>query len=147
MLDALLVARNPDASRRRLPAGDYAVEAAGRVVAAVERTTLEDLAGSLLSGRLTYALAELGALPRAAVVVEDRYSRLFELAHVSGTAVAEATAGLEETFAPGRPVPAPAPSARSVRTWARSQGIEVSDRGRVPADLLRAYAEAGEATP
>jgi ERCC4 domain len=176
-------------SRRRLPAGDYAVEAAGRVVAAVERKTLEDLAGSLLSGRLTYALAELAALPRAAVVVEDRYSRLFKLSHVSGTAVAEAlaeaqarfpsvpvtfcetralaeewtyrwlgaclaeigdaeaTAELEQTFAPGRPVPPPAPSARAVCTWARSQGIEVSDRERVPADLLRAYAEAEEATP
>jgi hypothetical protein len=60
---------------------------------------------------------------------------------------AAATAGLEETFAPGRPVPAPEPSARTVRSWARSQGIEVSDRGRVPADLLRAYAEAQEATP
>ena len=42
-------------SRRRLAAGDYAVEVEGRVVAAVERKTLEDLAASLLSGRLTAA--------------------------------------------------------------------------------------------
>ena len=71
-------------SRRRLPAGDYAVLIGEQVVAAVERKTLEDLAGSLLSGRLTYALAELTALPRAAVVVEDRYSRLFKLEHAPG---------------------------------------------------------------
>jgi hypothetical protein len=170
-------------TRRRLDAGDYAVELGGAVVAAVERKTLEDLASSLLSGRLTYALAELSALPRAALVVEDRYSRLFKL-RVSGRAVAEslaeaqarfpavpitfcetrplaeewtyrwlgaclaeiggteATAQVEATFAPGGPVPPRAPSPRAVRQWARSQGIEVSDRGRVPKDLLRAYAEA-----
>ena len=67
------------------PAGDYAVELDGAVVAAVERKSVTDLAGSLLSGKLTYALAELSALPRAAVVVEDRYSRLFTLEHVSGS--------------------------------------------------------------
>src|SRR3954470_20511987 len=60
--------------RRALPAGDYAVALDGSVVAAVERKSLADLSGSLLSGKLTYALAELAALPRAAVVVEDRYS-------------------------------------------------------------------------
>jgi hypothetical protein len=170
-------------SRRRLPAGDYAVEADGEVVAAVERKTLEDLASSLLSGRLTYALAELSALPRAAVVVEDRYSRLFKLPFVSSSAVAEslaeaqarfpsvpitfcetrplaeewtyrwlgscltelgaaaATVGTEATFAPGQAMPAPEPSTGAVRAWARSRGIEVSDRGRIPADVLRVYAE------
>ena len=70
--------------RQRLAAGDYAVELDGAVVAAVERKSVNDLAGSLLSGKLTYALAELSALPRAAVVVEDRYSRLFRLEHASG---------------------------------------------------------------
>ena len=58
----------------------------GTVVAAVERKTLEDLAGSLLSGRLTYALAELAALPRAAVVVEERFSRLFSFPARAGCA-------------------------------------------------------------
>ena len=72
--------------RQRLSAGDYAVELDGTVVAAVERKSVNDLASSLLSGKLTYALAELSALPRAAVVVEDRYSRLFALEHMSGRA-------------------------------------------------------------
>jgi len=31
------------------------------------------------------------------------------------------------------------PSPRLVRDWARSNGYEVSDRGRVPADVLQAY--------
>ncbi len=69
-----------------------------RVVAAVERKTIEDLSGSLLSGRLTYALAELTALPRAAVVVEDRYSRLFKLEHAPGAKVAEALAEAQARF-------------------------------------------------
>jgi hypothetical protein len=85
-------------SRRRLPAGDYAVLIDDQVMAAVERKTLEDLAGSLLSGRLTYALAELTALPRAAVVVEDRYSRLFKLEHAPGARAAEALAEAQARF-------------------------------------------------
>lgn len=31
---------------------------------------------------------------------------------------------------------------RAVRDWAREQGIKVSDRGRIPADVLRKYEEA-----
>lgn len=84
--------------RRRLPAGDYAVELDDQVIASVERKTVEDLAGSLLSGKLTYALAELSALPRAALVVEDRYSRLFALTHVPGARVAEAVAEAQARF-------------------------------------------------
>lgn len=172
--------------RRRLAAGDYAVELDGAVVAAVERKSLEDLAGSLLSGKLTYALAELVALPRAAVVVEDRYSRLFKLEHAPGAKVAEAlaelqarfpsvpvvfcetrplaqewtyrwlgaclaelgaadaTADIERTFASAGPVvqveiPAVGPKPAAVRAWARDRGIEVSDRGRIPVGLVRAY--------
>lgn len=90
-------------TRRRLPAGDYAVELDGAVVAAVERKSLPDLATSLLSGKLTYALAELTALPRAAVVVEDRYSALFKLEHVAGGRVADALAEAQARF-PSVPV-------------------------------------------
>jgi len=167
--------------RQRLPAGDYAVLRDGAVLAAVERKSVADLAGSLLSGRLTYALADLAALPRAAVVVEDRYSRLFALEHASGAAAAEAlaeaqarfptvpvvfcetrplaqewayrwlgaclaeldaaagTVDVESTFAPGGSVPAAAPQPAEIRQWARGQGLSVSDRGRIPADVVRQY--------
>ncbi len=172
--------------RRRLPVGDYAVLLNDEVVAAVERKTIEDLSGSLLSGRLTYALAELTALPRAAVVVEDRYSRLFKLEHAPGARVAESLSeaqarfpsvpvvfcetrplaqewtyrwlgaclaelsaaadhvDLESTFAAGNPLTAavepPAQvSAAAVRAWAIDVGYTISNRGRVPADLIRAY--------
>lgn len=64
---------------------------------------MADLAASLLSGKLTYALAELRALPRAALVVEDRYSALFKLEFVSAGAVAEALAEAQARF-PSVPV-------------------------------------------
>ena len=84
--------------RQRLPAGDYAVLRDEAVVAAVERKSVPDLVSSLLSGRLTYALADLAGLPRAAVVVEDRYSRLFGFEHASGAAAAEALAEAQARF-------------------------------------------------
>ncbi|MFP5346245.1 MAG: histone-like nucleoid-structuring protein Lsr2 [Actinomycetes bacterium] len=89
--------------RRALPAGDYAVELDGRVVAAVERKSLQDLASSLLNGKLRFALAELSALPRAAVVVEDRYSQIFSLERVRPAVVADALAEAQVRF-PGVPI-------------------------------------------
>jgi hypothetical protein len=78
--------------KQALVVGDYAVELDGAIVAAVERKSLEDLASSLLNGRLRYALAELGGIPHGAVVVEDRYSRVFALTHVRPAQVADAIA-------------------------------------------------------
>ena len=80
---------------RGLPCGDYAVTAGGRLVAAVERKSLPDLVSSLVSGRLRYALGELAALPRAAVVVEDRYSQIFTLDRVRPAKVADGLAELQ----------------------------------------------------
>jgi len=84
--------------RQTLPAGDYAVELDGEVVAVVERKTLADLAGSLVDGSLAYVLAELAVRPRAAVVVEDRYSGLFKLEHVNGGWVAELLAAVQVRY-------------------------------------------------
>jgi hypothetical protein len=63
--------------KRALPVGDYGVEVDGAVVAAVERKSLQDLAGRLADGNLAFAMAELSSLPNAAVVVEARYADLF----------------------------------------------------------------------
>jgi hypothetical protein len=82
-------------SRRALASGDYAVSLNGRIVAAVERKSLTDLVSSLTSGRLRFALAELAILPRAAVVVEDRYSQIFALDHVRPALVADGLAELQ----------------------------------------------------
>lgn len=81
--------------RRALSCGDYAAEVDGAVVASVERKSLTDLVSSLTSGRLRYAVSELASLPRAAVVVEDRYSRVFAQTHVRPAVVADGLAELQ----------------------------------------------------
>lgn len=82
--------------RRALPAGDYAVEVDGPIVAAVERKSLADLVATMTGGKLRYLLADLAALANAAVVVEDRYSAVFKLERVRPSIVAD---GLGEAAA------------------------------------------------
>jgi ERCC4-type nuclease len=180
---------------RALPCGDYAVTGgAGTdavLVAAVERKSIADLVSSLVSGRLKFALGELAALPRAAVVVEDRYSQVFAQDRVRPAVVADGLAELQvrwptipivfcetralaeewtyrylaaaRTWADTEPdviariaaaggepdeigtgdaPPAPPPSTAEVRAWARSNGIEVPDRGRLRPEVHRAWQEA-----
>lgn len=80
--------------RRALPAGDYGIAHDGQIVAAVERKSLADLVRRLIDGQLTYAIADMATLPRAAVVVEDRYSSLFKLQHTQPGFVTELLAAL-----------------------------------------------------
>lgn len=170
--------------RGRLDAGDYAVLRDETVVAAVERKSLPDLVSSLTTGKLKYQLTELAAAPRAALVVEDRYSSVFALDHVRPAVVADGIAECQVAF-PGVPIvfcetrklaqewtyrflaaahvaaqddaaaaevvadlasppplaPAP-PSSAEIRAWARLHGLAVSDRGRVPAQVVHAFREA-----
>lgn len=172
-------------TRRGLACGDYGLVIDGRLVAAVERKSLDDLSGSLLNGRLKYQLTELAALPRAAVVVEDRFSEIFTLTHVRPAAVADALAEVQVAF-PAVPIvfcqtrklaqeytyrylaaahqwaidngytatalgaepaiaaaPAqPEPNTAEVRAWARSAGLEVSDRGRLRPEIIKAWHDA-----
>lgn len=81
--------------RRSLACGDYGIVVGGRLVASVERKSLADFVSSLISGRLRYSLGELAALPRAAVVVEDRYSQIFSLERVRPALVADGLAELQ----------------------------------------------------
>lgn len=65
------------AVRAALSVGDYGVHAQnGSLLASVERKALADLTASLNNGTLVFELGKLAELPRAAVVVEDRYSAL-----------------------------------------------------------------------
>jgi len=89
--------------KRALPCGDYGLVLDGTLVASVERKSLVDLVASLTGGKLRYAIAELAALPRAAVVVEDRYSQLFKLDRVRPAVVADGLAELHIRW-PGIPV-------------------------------------------
>jgi hypothetical protein len=80
--------------RLALPVGDYGVALDEQIVAVVERKSLADLTRRLVDGQLTYSLAEMAILPRAAVVVEDRYSNVFKLEHTKPGFVAEMLAAL-----------------------------------------------------
>lgn len=183
-------------TRRALRCGDYGIVVDGEVVAAVERKSLPDLVSSLTGGRLRYALGELAALPRAAVVVEDRYSQIFKQDRVRPAVVADAVAECQVRWpnvaivfcetrplaeewtyrwlaaawawavsdavaaeriarppAP-RPVPEPQPGegssmaprrpppAARIRDWARANGVDVPDRGRIPTAVRQAWERA-----
>ncbi|HHY99428.1 MAG TPA: hypothetical protein GX509_11900 [Firmicutes bacterium] len=62
--------------RRELPTGDYGIFFGNRLIAAVERKTVADLAGALSSGTLRMQLVELSSLPRGCLVIEGRLSDL-----------------------------------------------------------------------
>lgn len=95
--------RRVEIERVALPAGDYGVRAGERVVAVVERKKEEGLAASLSDGSLGFVMAELAALPAAAVVVEGRYSSLFKVPKVTPGWLPEVLAGLQVRY-PGVPI-------------------------------------------
>jgi hypothetical protein len=174
--------------RKALACGDYGVERDGRLVASVERKSLQDLVSSLQNSHLRFAVAQLAGLPHAAVVVEDRYSQIFALTWARPSAIADAIAELQVRY-PNVPIvfcetrklaeewvyrylaaafvwsdSAPAgagsdsaaeseptaassaaayvPSAAEVRVWARLNGIDVPDRGRIRPDVIEAWRQA-----
>jgi ERCC4 domain len=67
-------------------------------VAAVERKTANDLISSMISGRMRFLMAELAALPRAAVVVEEGYSKIFKHPHLASSVAAERLAEIQAQF-------------------------------------------------
>lgn len=86
--------RQASIERRALPAGDYGIADHDDIVAVVERKSLDDLVRRLIDGQLTYAIADMATLPRAAVVAEDRYSSLFKLEYTKPGFVTELLAAL-----------------------------------------------------
>lgn len=87
-----------DVHRQRLPVGDYGIYQDDRLVAVVERKSIADLTGTLLGGRMSYLLSDLTALPRAAVVVEEGYAKLFRQQQGRGSTAAEAVAEAQARF-------------------------------------------------
>jgi hypothetical protein len=64
----------------------------------VERKSLADLVSSLTTGTLKFQLTELATIPRAAVVVEERYSQVFKLDRVRPSVVADGIAECQIRF-------------------------------------------------
>ncbi len=84
--------------RQALPAGDYGIAHDSEIIAVVERKSLPDLVRRVIDGQLTYALADMATVPRAAVVVEDRYSNLFKLDFAKPGFVTEMLAALSVRY-------------------------------------------------
>jgi hypothetical protein len=141
--------------RRALPCGDYGLILEQRLVAAVERKSIPDLVASLTGGKLRYALTDLAALPRAAVVVEDRYSRIFNLERVRPAVVADGLAELQVrwpnvpiVYAEARPL-AEEWTYRylaAAHAWAATEDAAVTRIGPLVSDLDRAPAAPGPST-
>jgi len=167
--------------RQALPAGDYGVVVDDAVVAVVERKSAQDLVSSLTTGKLKYQLTDLAAVPRSAVVVEERYSRVLAHEIVRRSVISDALAEMQVAFpavpimfcetrklaqewtyrflaaalaaretdsfgsaivadlAPAEPLAPRDPTPAEIRVWAALNGYEVSDRGRIPADVRAAY--------
>jgi hypothetical protein len=88
-----------DTVRATVAAGDYAIHAAdGRLLASVERKSLDSLAATLSDGSLAFQLQRLAELPLAAVVVEARYSALFKLEHVNAACLADQLTRLQVRY-------------------------------------------------
>jgi hypothetical protein len=90
--------RPVERQRTALPVGDYAVRHGEQLIAVVDRKTLEDFSKSLVDGSLNYALAELAALPAAAVVVEERYGALLNNTHAQPGWLLELVARLQVRY-------------------------------------------------
>jgi ERCC4-type nuclease len=85
--------------RATVAAGDYAIHSPeGRLLAAVERKSLDNLATTLSDVTLAFQLQRLAELPLAAVVVEARYTALFKLEHVNGNWLADQLARLQVRY-------------------------------------------------
>lgn len=90
--------RQASTRREPLSAGDYGLIVDGVLQASVERKSLGDLVTSLTTGKLKFQLTELASIPRAAVVVEERYSQVFKLDHVRPSVVADGIAECQIRF-------------------------------------------------
>ena len=84
--------------REPLSAGDYGLVVDELLQATVERKSLTDLVSSLTTGKLKFQLTELSSIPRAAVVVEERYSQVFKLDRVRPSVVADGIAECQIRF-------------------------------------------------
>ena len=106
----------------------------------IQTLLIDDLDGGEAAGTVRFGLdgAEYEIDLSAAHADELRTALQRYLAH------ARRTGGTARSAARTRPGGAPVDTAK-VREWAKEQGIEVKDRGRVPASVLEQYQTAAGA--
>jgi len=99
----------------------------------IQTLLIDDLDGSAAEGTVRFGLDgtgyEIDLTAGHAAELRDALARYVDAARRVSSSARRPTRG-------GRHGPAGDLNAVEVRQWARAQGIEVKDRGRVPADLI-----------
>jgi nucleoid-associated protein Lsr2 len=104
----------------------------------IQTLFIDDLDGSTAEGTVRFGLDgaeyEIDLNAKHAKELHDALARYLGVARRAG--------GTARRPARGRRGSANGLNATEVREWAKSQGIEVKDRGRVPAELVVKFKEA-----
>ena len=97
---------------------------------------IDDLDGSQADGTVRFGLDgteyEIDLNAAHAQALRDALARYVRAARRAG-------GGTQRPARVGRRAPAGGPDSTEVREWAKAQGIEVKDRGRVPADVVARF--------
>ena len=99
----------------------------------VQTLLVDDLDGSAADGTIRFALDgtdyEIDLNSDHAQALRDALARYVSAARKIG-------GGARRPMRSGRKAPANGVNTTEIREWAKAQGIEVKDRGRVPAELV-----------
>ena len=99
----------------------------------IQTLFIDDLDGSTAEGTVRFGLDgteyEIDLNEKHAQELRDALARYVSAAR-------RADGGARRPARPGRRAPATGLNTTEVREWAKAQGIEVKDRGRVPAELM-----------
>jgi Lsr2 len=99
----------------------------------VQTLFVDDLDGSAADGTVRFSLDgsdyEIDLNPEHAQALRDALAHYISAGRRAG-------GGAQRQARSGRRAPANAVNTTEIREWARAQGIEVKDRGRVPAELV-----------
>jgi len=109
------------------------------VVQKIQILLIDDLDGSEAEGTVRFALDgteyEIDLSAEHAGALREVLARYVSAARRAGGGARRPARG-------GRRAPVSGPNPTEVREWAKAQGIEVKDRGRVPAELVARFQEA-----
>jgi hypothetical protein len=108
----------------------------------IQTLFIDDLDGSQAEGTVRFGLDgteyEIDLNAEHARALRDALARYVRAARRAGGGTRRPARG-------GRRAPAGRPDSTEVREWAKAQGIEVKDRGRVPAEVVARFkAAAGQ---
>ena len=102
----------------------------------IQTLFIDDIDGSAAEGTVRFGLDgteyEIDLNAGHARQLRDALARYMRAAR-------RARGGTRRPARGGRRAPAGGPDSTEIREWAKAQGIEVKDRGRVPADLVAKF--------